>query len=1213
VTSILDIILTSTGQGTYQAEGRDADGAVVARHVFRHRPDPLTSYQQLQALEQGALLSGDDAAQVPALLAEAEAFGRDLYGKLFGGELGQRWAALRAKAQAAGQLVRLRLRMAEDAPELDALPWEFLHDGQSFLAPDRQVLLARGVAALPDLAIPETETGPLAVLVVVSNPLDLPDHQAFEPDEELAVIYEALDEPLRCGQIQLEVVDEASLGQMQRALIARDYQVVHFIGHGNFDQQRGGYLTIETEEGNATSLDGAGFAHLLAGRGVRLVLLSSCLTARASPTQAYRSVAGALLRRGLPAVVAMQYPILITSARTFYRTVYQALAADRPLDVAVAEGQQSLYLERGQASLDWATPALFSRGAGDWRLGVDARAAALPAPKVELSSLGGLEVMERGFVGRQRQQRLIRRAFLRDEARAALIHGFGGIGKTVLATRLARRLAETERFEGVLGLRARPDLRADEILRAFNDFFTSHGIAAFDPVLRAPIPLAQKVDALAQILRQVRLIVLFDNCEDWLERGEGKHRVKDPDLAALLAGLLAALDRGSKLLLTSRYAFDALPPGRLGGALLAVNLGELGRGEAVRLMGTLPALRETDYPTRERVFQAVGGHPFVLNLLAGRAARDGVDHVLADVKTVRREAEEVGRLLLQQIVDGLSAAAKSLLERAGVLRRAAPRAALEALAGTHRIGQALDELLGWGLMAPARYHDELCAEPETRYAMHSLVREYAEGRLDIGDWRLALLALAGFYADEARLKTLRYGNVQVFNLLEARHYYFQAGEYQQAGELDQAVTEPLVRWGLLETARELNRQTAEHATGKVRAAALHHWGIVEQDQGNYAGALRLYEQSLQIKEELGDKAGVATSLHQLGNVQYLQGNYAGALRLYEQSLKAFEELGAKSEQAAVLHQLGMIQQDQGNYAGAVRLYEQSLKIAEELGDKAGVAGTMYQLGTIYLAGHEFKRAMRNFVIAARLAEELRHPNLGMALARTREIRDAVGEAEFAAWWEELTTQLGGGAGTLGPEEVTAAEAAPEIDPQEARLLAGLAQAAVVALQSEGAAARQELAGQLDTLAGQLPPGQEELGQLLAVLQGLLRSQDVTAQAGGLRGLYRRTYQAVQALATGEMGEESQPEGMTLDQVAEKTADDTIRVMAQGNPAQRGQLWEALGQLRSQAAGHEELRGLVAFLEAVCWLLEGGQAGEAELEAPFAEAWQRIQTGIKTEE
>jgi tetratricopeptide (TPR) repeat protein len=1118
----LDIILSPTGtKGVYQAEGRDAQGNAVASTPFHYRPDLLTTHEQLKALEQGATLGQAEASAAPPMLAQAEAFGHDLYQRLFAGELGACWADLRAGAQAAGEAVRLRLRAAEEAPELETLPWEFLHDGVSFLAPDRGVLLARGAAGLPDLATPAAQTGPLSVLVVVSSPLNLPDLQAFDADEELAVIYQALDEPLRRGQIHLAVVDEASPAEIQRALIARDYQVVHFIGHGNFDEGRGGYLVVEDETGEAAGLSGADFAGLLAGRGVRLVLLSSCLTARASPTQAYRSLAAALLRRGQPAAVAMQYPILISSARTFYQAVYRALVADRPLDVAIAEGQQALYLARGESGredpgsrLDWATPTLFSRGDAGWRLGIDARAATPPAVQDRLSALGGLERLERGFVGRAREQRQIRRAFLGDQARAALIHGFGGIGKTVLATRVAARLAETERFDGVLGLRARPDLGPDEVLRAFNDFLTGHGIAAFDAAMRSALPLSRKVDELVQVLRQVRLVVIFDNCEDWLEVEDGGRRLRNPDLAALLAGLAAGLEQGSKLLLTSRYTFDLLPRGRLGGAVLRLPLGELSPGEAVRLMGRLPGLRETDFGTRLRVHQAVGGHPLVLNLFAERAARDGVDHVLAEVrkdKTVQHEAEEVAHLLLNQIVDRLSAEARHLLERAGVMRRAGPRAALEALAGTHRIGEALAEMLGWGLLAQARYDDELCAEPELRFAMHALVREYAAERLGKGEeWREALLALAGFYEGQAGESP--YLNIDVFNRLEARHYYFTAGEYQRAGEIDQAVVEPLLRWGLLDTARELNRETARCAAGRVRAAALHHWGIVEQEQGNYAEAVRLYEQSRQVLEQLGDKSGVARSLHQLGMLQQDQGNYAEAVRLYEQSRQVLEQLGDKSGVASSLHQLGMLQQDQGNYAEAVRLYEQSLKLAEQLGDKSGVASSLGQLGKLAQAQGRHREALGYYARALALFRALNSPYAGLARRDLANIRTQVGEAQFAVWWQELS----GEAGELGP--------LPEGPPSGA-------------------------------------------------------SDEAEADT-------------------------AQPQGLGLDQLVEQIVEATISVLTQGDPAQRGQLWQALGQLRGQAAGQAGLAGLVAFVDAVRWLLEGRRE-DVELAPPFEEAWRKI--------
>ena len=85
---------------------------------------------------------------------------------------------------------------------------------------------------------------------------------------------------------------------------------------------------------------------------------------------------------------------------------------------------------------------------------------------------------------------------------------------------------------------------------------------------------------------------------------------------------------------------------------------------------------------------------------------------------------------------------------------------------------------------------------------------------------------------------------------------------------------------------------------------------------------------------MGDKNGFAGILHSLGMIHQDQGNYEEAVKLYNQSLKIAEELGNKSGIAHTLHNLGTIHQDQGNYEEAVKLYNQSLKIAEELGNKA---------------------------------------------------------------------------------------------------------------------------------------------------------------------------------------------------------------------------------------------------------------------------------------
>ena len=64
-------------------------------------------------------------------------------------------------------------------------------------------------------------------------------------------------------------------------------------------------------------------------------------------------------------------------------------------------------------------------------------------------------------------------------------------------------------------------------------------------------------------------------------------------------------------------------------------------------------------------------------------------------------------------------------------------------------------------------------------------------------------------------------------------------------------------------------------------------------QGNYAQALEHYQRSLKIREEIGDKRGIANTLDNIGNVHHSQGNYAQALEHYQRSLKIKEEIGDK--------------------------------------------------------------------------------------------------------------------------------------------------------------------------------------------------------------------------------------------------------------------------------------------------------------------------------
>ncbi|RME37220.1 MAG: tetratricopeptide repeat protein, partial [Thermoflexia bacterium] len=82
---------------------------------------------------------------------------------------------------------------------------------------------------------------------------------------------------------------------------------------------------------------------------------------------------------------------------------------------------------------------------------------------------------------------------------------------------------------------------------------------------------------------------------------------------------------------------------------------------------------------------------------------------------------------------------------------------------------------------------------------------------------------------------------------------------------------------------------------------------------------RLYEESLRIKEQLGDRAGVASTLHQLGNLAYLQGDYPEARRLYEESLRIKEQLGDRAGVAITTAQLALLEEAEGHLPRALEL------------------------------------------------------------------------------------------------------------------------------------------------------------------------------------------------------------------------------------------------------------------------------------------------------
>ena len=94
-------------------------------------------------------------------------------------------------------------------------------------------------------------------------------------------------------------------------------------------------------------------------RSLRLVVLNACEGARSARDDPFRGVAQALVRQGIPAVIAMQFEISDPAALVFSQSFYQAIADGLPVDVATVEARRAMFADGNE--VEWATPVLYLR------------------------------------------------------------------------------------------------------------------------------------------------------------------------------------------------------------------------------------------------------------------------------------------------------------------------------------------------------------------------------------------------------------------------------------------------------------------------------------------------------------------------------------------------------------------------------------------------------------------------------------------------------------------------------------------------------------------------------------------------------------------------------------------------------------------------------------------------------------------------------------
>jgi hypothetical protein len=287
-------------------------------------------------------------------------FGRRLFEALLPDQAAMMFRTALGQARGAGNRLRVRLRLRP--PELSALPWEFLYDPQQdlFLAISSNVVLSRYVVDAASFAKPMKIKPPLRVLVAFSSPPDLP---ALNLELERNLLTKATRRAVDEKRLELHFLDHTTNASLRSALRDTQPHVFHFAGHGHFDGQRG-YLLFEDEYGDATKVSDRVLREFFEDAPeAKLAVLNACQGAAASAGDAFSGLAPNLVQRGLPAVVAMRYPVPDQAALIFAREFYEALTQPTPtaVDAAAAAGRRAIYQDLGPDGRSWGIPNVYLR------------------------------------------------------------------------------------------------------------------------------------------------------------------------------------------------------------------------------------------------------------------------------------------------------------------------------------------------------------------------------------------------------------------------------------------------------------------------------------------------------------------------------------------------------------------------------------------------------------------------------------------------------------------------------------------------------------------------------------------------------------------------------------------------------------------------------------------------------------------------------------
>jgi hypothetical protein len=288
--------------------------------------------------------------------AELIQFGSDLFETLFQGDVRRLYDEARSRQHGR----KLDFVFTSMVSWIAEKPWEFAYDAsrRSFLATEDIHFIRNVLTAIPADVI-HPRAGPLRILVASAQPAGF---GRLSVDQEEQVIRRGFEPLIQAGLATVEVLPRATPSSIHARLSTGQFTVVHFIGHGVFNEQtQEGALVFEDARGGEYYLGERSVREIFCQRGVTLVFLNACQTGSGGRADFNKGVAQSLVSHGLPALVANQYSVLDSSATHFAQQFYWGLAQGMTIGQAAREARIAVNYSLQGEMIDWAVPVVYAR------------------------------------------------------------------------------------------------------------------------------------------------------------------------------------------------------------------------------------------------------------------------------------------------------------------------------------------------------------------------------------------------------------------------------------------------------------------------------------------------------------------------------------------------------------------------------------------------------------------------------------------------------------------------------------------------------------------------------------------------------------------------------------------------------------------------------------------------------------------------------------